>query len=157
MNKVKAYTLMEMIVVMLISSIIVSMSYTVFSKMIVLNKRVGEIYKKNYSVILFNRLLVTDFLCSEQVIKAPDGFSCQYKDHTVFYELNDQLIRKQYSLSDTLLSMASTTIAYEYVDSNKTIVKGIVISGEYDQESLNMTFYKEYGSDLLMKLDEQRY
>jgi prepilin-type N-terminal cleavage/methylation domain-containing protein len=156
MNNIKAYTIMEMMVVMIISSVVVTMSYAVFSRVVLLNQKVGVIYHKNYNVILFNRLLSADFFNSEKVIKEPYGFSCHYKDHVVSYELNEYLCRKQDVVSDTLQSLLNTAIEYEYMDSEKKIIKAMVISGDYDQQPLRMLYQKPYGSDLLMKLDEQR-
>ena len=150
-----AYTVMEMIVVMIISSIVITMSYAVFTRVVVLNHKVGDIYRKNYNVILFNRLMTVDFVNSEQVMKDPYGFSCVYKDHTVFYEMNDYLSRKQSVVADTLFSLSNTEIEYEYIDKDKTIIRSIIVSGEADQQALKLVFHKTYGSDLLMKLDEQ--
>lgn len=142
-------------VVMLISSIVITMSYAVFTRVVILNHKVGEIYHKNYNVILFNRLLSADFLNSEKVTKDSYGFSCHYKDRVVTYELNEQLYRKQALVYDTLQSVLNTDIVYEYIDQEKQIIKGIIISAEYDQQPFKMIYQKEYGSDLLMKLDEQ--
>ncbi|MBC7488003.1 MAG: prepilin-type N-terminal cleavage/methylation domain-containing protein [Cytophagaceae bacterium] len=155
MNKVKAYTVMEMIVVMIISSIVITMSYAVFTRVVLLNHKVGDIYRKNYNVILFNRLMTVDFVNSEQVLKDAYGFSCVYKDHTVFYEINDFLSRKQSIVTDTLFSLTNTEIEYEYIDKDKKIIKSIIVSGKADQQPLKLIYHKLYGSDLLMKLDEQ--
>jgi hypothetical protein len=155
MNKINAHTVMEMIVVMIISSVVVTMSYTVFSKIVLLNHKVGDIYTKNYNVMLFNRLLAADFIKADVIRKEADGFSCVYKDHTVVYDLKGQLIRKQYLLVDTLFSVVDADIEYQYVDQAKSIVKGIIVSGNHDQQPIRMIYAKEYGSNLLMKLDEQ--
>ena len=146
---------MEMMVVMIISSVVITMSYAVFTKVVVLNHKVGEIYRKNYNVILFNRLIASDLIAAEQVVKDSYGFSCLYKDHKVSYELNEQLCRIQTTVSDTLFTVYETEIEYEYINKAKNIIKTIVVTGQYDQQPIRMVFHKQYGSDLLIKLDEQ--
>ncbi|HSZ72321.1 MAG TPA: hypothetical protein VK750_06560 [Cytophagaceae bacterium] len=154
MIKLRAYTVMEMIVVMLISSIIVTMSYSIYTKIFSLKQKVGDMYGHNYNMVLFNRLLTTDVLQSELIQSDDSGFSFLYKDHEVKYVFDEVLVRKQATITDTLTSLTGCTIEFNYVDTTHHVIKEIRISGQYDGEDVSMVFNKSYGADFLMKLDE---
>ncbi len=103
-TKIKAFTIMEMTVAMVIASISIAITYSAFT---IINQSYREFHKKN---IFLAKLLVTDKLFKKDFSKAvsinkePEGISFKMDSGIISYSFNsDYILRNQFGLrTDTL-------------------------------------------------------
>jgi hypothetical protein len=141
---------MEMIVVMIISAIVVSMAYVVFTKVNVLSMKLRLLYQANYRLILFDKLLYTDVAHAEYIQKTAEGFICVYKQEQHEYRIQEDIIRIQGSQTDTFAFFKDVVVQYAYLNDKNSIVKAITIEALSDEEAIHLLYAKEYGADVLV-------
>ena len=152
--KLNAYTLIEMIIVMIISAIIVSMAYVVFSKVNVLSIRLKNLYQENYKAVLLDKLLYADFEHAQKIVKIPNGFICEYEKEKHKYFISDIIVRVQQAQIDTFDFVKELTVDYTYTNENQLLVKRVKLQGIYEEEDLMLLYTKEYGADIFVNNDE---
>jgi len=145
---IKAYTLMEMIVVMIISAIIVSMAYVVFTKVNVLAITLKKLYQANYQVVLLDKLVYADIEHADRVVKTADGFVCEFKNEKHTYHISDVIVRTQQHQIDTFAFIKDINMVFTFLSERETVIKTVKIEGVYEEEELNLFYAKEYGADV---------
>ena len=154
-SKVKAYTLMEMIIVMIVSVIIVSMVFVVFMKVNVLAVNLKKMYNKNFQLMLFNKLLDDDVFQAHKIVKTDQGFQCIVGSEVREYVVTHQLIRKQNQLVDTFSLIVLPQVNYTFVREGSSFISEIEINAQFEQEPVNLLYTKEYGADILMNEEHE--
>ncbi|MBO9702109.1 MAG: prepilin-type N-terminal cleavage/methylation domain-containing protein [Sporocytophaga sp.] len=154
MNKFKAYTIVEMIVTMLITSVTISIAYSSFR---IINGQFGQ-YKsrshRNYELVLLDKFMMKDFTNSIRVIRNTEGYSCQYLDKSIDYEFEESYILRKSNLTDTFkLKIVEPKF---YFMNEEEFVPGALIdkvefTGIIEEESLSFLYKKEYGADILVE------
>lgn len=139
-----------MIVVMIISTIIVSMSFVVFSKIDQLSVSLRKLYQANYQLALLDKLIYSDIEQAEKIIKTEEGFACILKNEIRHYHISDVIIRTQETQVDTFGFINKMNINYQYTNDKNVLIKGMTLQGEYDEENMNLVYHKEYGADILV-------
>lgn len=154
MNKVKAYTVIEMLVVMLISAISIGITYTTYR--IFANQYLT--YKHNAEdiaqYVVLDRLLSTDFLKSDKVLKTGDGLLIQSKLKEVHYEFREEyVLRRDQSLVDTFkVNPFHVTYWWNAQEQHlpDRLVDQLKFESNYKEEKLEYVFFKKYGADAWM-------
>lgn len=96
--KIKAYTLMEVTVAMLLSAICISICYTAYGL-------IGDYYRvfhqKNQvadQVLFLRHALEKDFLKSSMILKQENGFELQVDTTKIIYAFDEQSIVRKYGV-----------------------------------------------------------
>ncbi len=152
---IKAYTFIEMIIVMVISAIIVSMAFIVFSKVDTLSLQLKKMYQANFQLVLMDKLIYSDFEQADRVVKTTEGFECVYKNESHAYNFNDgMLIRTQGHQRDTFSLINEMTIEYTFTNNREVLIKDLMMKGVYEDEDIRLLYSKAYGADVLVNDDE---
>lgn len=147
---IKAYTLIEMIIVMIISAIIVSMAYIVYTRVNVIAMNLKNSFNSHYQVALLDKLIYADFQQADKVIKTAEGFICEFDHETHEYQLSDRIIRIQRSQIDTFSFIQDVNYDFEYTNANNYVIKSFKIKGLYLDEEIVLWYMKEYGADIMV-------
>lgn len=91
-GKLKAFTIMELVVAMLISSIVVSIAYAGFRLVSAQLRSMEHHSGEGNRFLRLNQALQTDLDKSARVIRQEDGFVCERGDGRVRYQLTDTAI-----------------------------------------------------------------
>jgi len=154
MNKFKAYTIVEMIVTMLITSVTISIAYSSFR---IINGQFG-LYKsrshRNYELVLLDKFMMKDFTNAARVIRNAEGYSCQYPDKEIDYEFEESYILRKSNLTDTFkLKLMEPKFYFmneeEFVPGS--LIDKVEFTGIIEEESLSFLYKKEYGADILLE------
>jgi prepilin-type N-terminal cleavage/methylation domain-containing protein len=98
---VKAFTIIEVTIAMLISAIVIGITYAVFS---VINQSYNSFNKKNEhmaEVLLLDKLLRKDFEHAVLIIKDTSGIAFQSPDKSVRYKFDTAYVVRIGQISDT--------------------------------------------------------
>lgn len=155
MRKLKAYTIMEMTVVMFISAIVMSIafkSYYLLSSSFVDFKRR---YQRVGEVAMLDRLITLDFVRSREVVKTDEGFDCVFEENRINYVLFPEFIlRNQMGVEDTFF-VNPESIQYKFLDEvveeEGKIMNELIFENMVEGETQYFQYKKEYGSDKLME------
>lgn len=152
-NSLPAFTLLEMIMVMLLSGILLGIVY--------FGLNIAQTYYNDYAsekehlkkVHLVNNLLERDFIFSELVAGEPGSISCVYQTYEVKYTLNEEyIVRTQNFAADTFFLKSNNLKLFfqkeEIVEQSEIIDEIIFQLGE---EKYTIHCQKLYASDKLFE------
>jgi Tfp pilus assembly protein PilE len=100
-HKVKAYTILELAITMLLSALVISIAYTAYR--MVNQSYLSFTIKNNHSADLMrlDNLLKKDFFRADQITCDSAGILCHLKDHSVCYIFTRDFIIRKAGLTDT--------------------------------------------------------
>lgn len=153
MKKIKAYSLVELLVVMVIGSITIAVAYQgyiLFYKQY-LSFKISS--GKNAEVSTLETLLLSDMEDSKEVKKSGNGIVCFYKDKQILYSWSEDFItRKQFSVIDTFkLKNVDLKIKFNSKDGiENTIIDELQFNWVNESEQFPFIFHKQYGADVLI-------
>jgi hypothetical protein len=155
MNKICAYTIMEMVIVMLLSGIVISISFKSFD---ILSKSYMDFKGSQDTIAQYatlDRLLTLDFMRCREVRKTEDGLDLIFTGSKIQYTiLPDLLLRRQASLTDTFKLVAENISLKFKKNECKTeghLVDEFLFEDNYRQELETYHYTKQYGADILMR------
>lgn len=101
-NRLRSFTLMEVVIVMVISVTVLGVAYLAFS---IVNRQLLQ-YRQTTSkineIMLFSKLVRKDISNAGLVYKTATGFSCKNDSSNVIYEINDSLVLRISLITDSL-------------------------------------------------------
>jgi hypothetical protein len=100
-RRVKAYTIMEVTVTMLIAGMLISITYTIYS---IVSKSYLSFAKKNVDmavVVTLDKLLRKDFAHADIILKDNDGISVNSTAHFIKYHFDPNFITRTDIRTDT--------------------------------------------------------
>ncbi len=149
---------MEMIVTMLIAGITISMAYSSYK---IISGQFGQ-YKansqRNYDLILFNKLLLKDFLNSSRVIRKSDGLRCEYEDKTIDYFFENRYVIRKSEITDTFKIVISNPKFYFLNEENfvpEVLIDKVGFDGIIGEDILPFIYKREYGADVLIEKEKE--
>ena len=155
-KKIKAFTILELVVTMLITSIIIGVVYTSY---FILNKTYTTYQAKNEkidSIVQLNNLLKSDFAGSAKVLKSPTGIICFLQNKTVIYTITPDYIVRASSVSDTF-KIASSNIATLFenkpvitTDNPQSYIDELDVTFKVLNEIIQYHYFKIYSSEELI-------
>lgn len=154
MSKLKAFTILEMLINLTIMSIIMGLIYFAYSSFVqqVINYQ-KSIDEQNELTRIYVQLK-TDFYKADKVIKTFKGFqTVPYNNKRIEYRITDKyLIRNQLGMLDTLDIQKVSVISYTNEISSEDLVTKIEVRTLLFEEPLLFTLVKEYAPNLKIKL-----
>jgi prepilin-type N-terminal cleavage/methylation domain-containing protein len=158
MKKIKAYSLVELLVVMVIGTITIAVAYQgyllFYKQYLSFKDSSGE----NADISSLETLLLSDIQDSKEVKRNSTGIVCFYKDKQIFYNWSNEFItRKQLVLIDTFkIKNGDLKIKFHGSDAmENNLVDEVQFSWISEEEAFSFMFEKEYGADVLIN-DELR-
>ncbi len=155
MQKVKAFTLMELLVSMLISGIVISIIYLCYE--IIYKQYLG--YKDtNHTIsqaVLLNSLLKTDFTQAAYITKSEEGllFS-ESGGHTTGYRFNELFVLREVNDVKDTFFIPVREIRIRFQKEEQEAPSGLIDELSFDSNILDQQehfqYHKQYGADVLM-------
>jgi len=167
MKRLKAFTLIELIVALIISGIVISIAATCYQIVYKQYKEYKNVNETLSQAALLNMLLNKDFQNFQYVNKTSDGiefsgFSTQQtsnEEQKTVYEFGQQyIIRKYTTIQDTFgVVLANTSLKFQNkeIENNSTLVDELSFETDVIQENETFHYKKQYGADVLMKLENK--
>lgn len=156
-KKLKAFTLIEVLVTMLLTTIIIGIiyyAYEVVQKQFIHNKTNDEGITQ---LSMLNYLLEKDFNESAEVIAANNGITFLYNDlKSINYEFDEEyILRNTENVTDTFKIAVenATQLFLESLVNKGDLVDRLEMDLKYSKESLYFVYTKEYASDILLQLE----
>jgi len=152
---VKAFTIMEVVVAMLLATISIAISYSAY-KLIGLSY--GRFDQKNKTIAeltVADKLLKQDVLQSEKILRLSDGLSFQFSEETVDYYFGDNIvIRDQFRLRRDTISLKVTQFLTTFENEEclpGSLVDEIKLDVEIDQRQVPFVYKKNYSAEELFE------
>ena len=150
---IRSFTLLEMVVVMLLSSIIIAIAYQGY----ILFYRQYLSFKKNTEanskISLLDSRIFSDCADSREIRKSAEGLTFIFKDKKIVYELRGEaIIRHQAVMIDTFKFNApviSMNFNGKQVFEND-LVDEIKIETQDGEETMEFRYVKKYGADVII-------
>lgn len=154
MKKIKAYTLMELIVVMIITLVVVSITYKAFDIVLGQYGRVKSHNERIHELLVLETLLTKDFNDSDHVLRVPGGIVCSYEERNIRYDFDEQwIVRTQQTMRDTF-HLATGNVEFQLLNSVADKPGAYVERLNFDAENsgvpLSFRYVKQYGADVLL-------
>jgi hypothetical protein len=153
MNKIKSFTILELTVVMLMSTLVLGIAYngyTIFYKQFISFKKSSS---KIADISLLDRLIWTDIADCKTVVKNEQGITCKFAGNEIKYVLEeDFILRKRGTMID---SFFITVEDAEYnFRTNKAydgqIIDELKFINVIDDQQKVFHYLKTYGADILI-------
>jgi Tfp pilus assembly protein PilW len=155
MGKIRAYTILEVLVVMVIGMIVVSISYTAFFIVNTQYKNFQSRNEKVRSVSLLNFLLTRDFSEANTITSISNGVRCNMRDKIVEYDLVvDFVVRTESQVSDTFnikVSNLYKTFDELEITENGHLIETLTFESSEAGLKNHFIYTKTYGSDRLIQ------
>jgi type II secretory pathway component PulJ len=156
-NKLPGFTLADVLVGMLISSIVLTSAYSGFERISVLFRSFKKNNEKIHDLTLFNRLLVQDFSRCNYISGESNAIRCIYNDREVDYTFSETYVLRKYSRVDTfnlgVKNVSMIPLSEEDYFSAPVISEcKLQLNSE---DSLFFHYKKEYAADILLALEKE--
>lgn len=150
----KAFSLVELIVVMLLTTVVVSLSYLVFD---VISSSLFTFRADQYTIQeyqSFNSTLFEDVNTCQRLVSSREGVKCEFESKEVIYQFyQDYVLRKQEEWLDTIhVSVTSFQGSWQgkSVTNEKELLDELVVETVCREEQIPIVLLKQYGADQLM-------
>jgi prepilin-type N-terminal cleavage/methylation domain-containing protein len=160
MNKLRAYTMMEMIVVMIIGVIVIGIAYKTYDivfRQLLSSQRANE---KMADLVLLHTQMVCDFADADYVVSDLDGFVCHYKTRNVQYALNDEHIIRRDSVRSDTFYLVTENRSYRFqrkvVEGKLKLIDEFTFMGYLSDSIQFFNYRKQYAADVLMQFNNQK-
>lgn len=147
--RLKAFTVIEMLVVMLISTIAIGIAYA--SYRIVQGQ--FQTYKKSSSEIsdylVLDKLITKDFLESDKVFRTSSGFEMIFSDKKIAYEeYEGNLLRKSIVVDTFKIQLSELNASLKTKSENlpNALIDQVIITCAYKETPIQFLYSKEYGA-----------
>ncbi len=154
-KKIKAFTLIELIVVLLLTSLVITITFYTFQ--VAKNYYLHFDKKENQvtALIRFNAVLQSDFTKSQYAEGNSKVVTCYFEKKQISYRfMNEYIIREQVGVRDTFYCQASHL---KYFFENAILMSDQRVIDEFqffdDQAQINYHFKKVYATADLMLND----
>lgn len=160
MRKISAFTLMEIIIVMIISMIVISLTYKTLDIVTMQFRQFGKSRKHIYELSLVETLLTKDFANSACILRAEEGILCKYSDKDIFYIFGDDyMVRREGSIVDTF-NIKPRLVKYYFYEQEVRDLNSYIDKVTFIHEQENTKFFtyrKVYAADFFLNKEVTRY
>lgn len=158
MKRVKAYTLMEVTIAMLLAGIVIMITYTVYTIVI---RAYGAYNRKNIEVatqLRLDELIKKDFAKSAVILRTDSGMVCKTESGAVIYKIAPALIIRTYGITDSFnVRLDNVTFSYEekVIEAGKdsALIDGLRLAMRFRNDLNSYYYHKHYSAAELFKLN----
>lgn len=153
MNKIKAVTILELMVVMFISMLVLGIAYQgymLFFKQFSSFKNSSD---KIAEVVLFDRLITGDLNDCKKVVRNEQGVECIYPDKVIQYQFADTyILRKRIAKTDTFyFDLENIAISFRGEPSHTgLLVDELVFTDKKNERLKTFHYIKLYAADVMV-------
>ncbi|MBI4646419.1 MAG: prepilin-type N-terminal cleavage/methylation domain-containing protein [Bacteroidia bacterium] len=151
--KHKAFTIIELLVAMLISSIVITASIGIYLTLKELSFRYNEQYRNNAAIINLAGLIKADI---DNACFIREGFGGIYLDmnneNRIYYSFEDSRIVRKINFQLDTFYLKNRNIEVENLEAGSGLIENIKFEILYGDSALRFYFHKEYMPDILFKL-----
>jgi type II secretory pathway component PulJ len=141
-NRVKAFTIMEVTVAMILAAMVIGITYTAFN---IVNQLYSAFNKKNVSMAVLTRLdelLKKDFAGADIVALTQNGIVCKISGQAITYQLDTGFVVRTSTIIDTFkVSTQNITTLFENQPVNA--VSPVAEQNRVDELQFIITFQDE--------------
>jgi len=144
MKKVNAYTLVEVLVTLVLSSIIVALAVSVYFQLNRANNRIIRDYNTNEEILQLNYVLSNDFNQYPQIEYSIYELNFLDKDRKCTYEFSSYGILRKFQEKTDTFKLEFTDLDYQLQNGNTGMVTYFSFTVKWHKQLLPFSFYKEY-------------
>lgn len=152
--KVKAFTLFELLIGMVISSIVIASSYFVYNLIYIKYLDYKEIRLNLVNFASFNAELEDNFYRSKSIKRNDKELSFEFDNKTIYFEFLDSIIiRKESQVLDTFRISVEN---FEFVENTEGLVSFVQFNSRLFDENCDLYFIKKYcAEELINSIDRK--
>lgn len=154
MKKLKAFTLMELMIGMIIGSIVVGFCYMGYS---IIWKQFIDFKKTKQEInntIQFNEILMNDFSRSEKILFSDNQLAFHSDSSVIIYNFTETFILRSNNDNTDTFKFVTSELQPQYLEEIKSVSTGIIKSFSFNAKILDneekFSFYKAYSASFLM-------
>lgn len=161
MNKhqIPAYTIMEVTITMLVSAILIAITYTSYS---IITQSYSSFTDKNNDLaklITLDHLLKRDFEQANTLFKDSTGITLKRETNTIRYEFSPEFIIRKATRTDTFkvqnegvnLSFENLPLTELQAEPTQNIIDGLDLIILYEKKKITYHYNKTYSSENLIE------
>ncbi|HET6243888.1 MAG: prepilin-type N-terminal cleavage/methylation domain-containing protein [Bacteroidetes bacterium] len=159
-KKVKAFTIIELVVVMILTSIVVGIvysSYSIVGNQFYMYKKTGI---QNSQVALLKMLLNKDFTTSQTIKKGNNELFFYQENNLILYGFGENFItRNSNAVKDTFAISPiniDTRFLNQVILNNNDIVDELYFEAEIFKQQQVFQFKKQYAADVLIENESEQ-
>jgi hypothetical protein len=154
-TKLKAFTLMEVTISMLLAVIVIGITYTSYDIIIRSYKNYNIKNQQLESLINLNKLLKKDFEDAQVILKTDNGIKMAFNNNQINYQFTNEYIIRSSGVTDTFkFATGQWAASFEKlpifnldesnIENNR--IDNLKLSVLYNNEIINYHYYKQYSS-----------
>jgi prepilin-type N-terminal cleavage/methylation domain-containing protein len=154
-SRLKGYTILEILMAMIISSIVLISAYSGMEKISFLYKNFRIKNEIINEVTLLNRILMHDISKSSYISEGNNSINCIYFDKKIEYIFNDNCVIRKSPLADTFnIPTSDMTLSFVKDGSGEAtlFVNELNFVRTDKDEKYTLHYYKNYGADALINI-----
>ncbi|MBN8696074.1 MAG: prepilin-type N-terminal cleavage/methylation domain-containing protein [Bacteroidetes bacterium] len=142
--KLKGFTLLELLIGMIISSIVISVCYTVYYMVNKQYVEFREVRSELVNLMFLNSELENNFYHSNNVQMSDKELCFGYRDKSICFVFMDSVVvRKEAMVSDTFRVKVNN---FEIIENNEGLVSSFYINAILLEDSVSLCFNKKYSA-----------
>jgi len=155
MLKIKAFTIIELVVTMVITSIVIGIAVALYLSLDFYFRDTISEYDKDNNILLTGSMIKHDIINAKEIVRNNSGFTVIItKNKKIRYDISDQhIIREINNLPDTILCSVND-LTINTLEDNTGLVNEIIINIGQGKNNIPLHFYKQYENDVLFELDK---
>lgn len=147
MKKLSAFTFVEILVALTITSIVMVLAISLYMQLVYSNKRILRDYDRNLEVLQLKSILNTDFERYNRIEYRIYELKFSDKNSTCMYEFSDIGILRRFNENIDTFKVEYSNIEYELQHGNTGMVTQFSFDIKIHDNILPYSFYKEYQSE----------
>ncbi|WP_435261208.1 PulJ/GspJ family protein [Tenacibaculum sp. nBUS_03] len=151
-NKVRAYTIIEILITMVITSVIVSILYLLFSTLSRQYSQFNKSQNKTITLALFKNTLKRDFYMSDVLFFKSNELTCVKDKETILYTLQNEFVTRKLesrNTIDTFDIQIKHINPFFIVDRDFKVLKNLSLKVSFLGRKTGLYFSKNYPSNVL--------
>ncbi|MCC8427244.1 type II secretion system protein J [Mucilaginibacter sp. UR6-11] len=158
-HKVKAFTIMEVTVAMLIASIAIGITYTIYT-IVAKSYSVYNVRSNNTAVLIrLDELLKNDFEHADRILKTQNGITLKGPGKLVNYEIESDFIVRTAGITDTFkvktqeinTSFENAPLTEINSDEEQNRIDELQMMVLFEDKKIPYHYFKQYSSTNLMQ------
>lgn len=160
MKRISSFSIMELMVVMIITMLVIGFAYNILNFTVSRNLQFKKTKKQLHEIETILSKMEKDFVMAQLATSANDGFRCINDSINIRYTLGDSIGFKPHNQSALYFKVRSTLPNYYFNGEEQHLKDGIIDEIRFSifiaKEEHAIILLKSYGADVLMKKENER-
>ncbi|MFL5763638.1 MAG: PilW family protein [Bacteroidia bacterium] len=155
MKKLEAFTLMELLVGMIISSLVISFGYGIYQVVQEQFRQYKTVKTELMQAAIFRSVLENDFFSADEVYGSREDLTINSKTGAIRYEFGREFILRRVEGSIDTFHIASSEIALTPALEESDLLSSCEFDGVVCDEIQHFIFSKSYDAAILMRIERR--